>query len=376
MLFGHGQVSERVHLVATALVAFGTTLSAFWILALNSWMQTPAGYPVDADGVYHAADWIAVIFNPSFPYRLTHMLLASVLTVAFLLAGLSAWQLLRGVAARSAPRVLRLAPDARRGRRAAADRRRRPARPQHARAPAAEDRGDGRRLGDRERGAALRLFAWPDEASRSNRFEVAVPGLRQPDPHPLGRRRGQGPRTSSRPPSAGGARVLRLPASMVGIGVLMLATAWIGGLLYWRAGWDPARLPRRLLGALRGDDLRRLGRDAVAAGTSPRSAASPSSSTAWSAPPTSSPTVPAPMHRPDADALRRRSTWRCSSPTSRCSSTWPRSPRRCSRPRPRQRKPPAARHRHLARRRPDEHEEPADERAQLRRRPAGRSSWP
>src|SRR5215218_4131779 len=62
MLFGHGKVSERVHLAATALVAFGTTLSAFWILALNSWMQTPAGYRVDAEGVYHAASWISVIF--------------------------------------------------------------------------------------------------------------------------------------------------------------------------------------------------------------------------------------------------------------------------------------------------------------------------
>src|SRR4029450_4277067 len=66
MLFGHGRVSERVHLVATLLVALGTTLSAVWILALNSWMQTPTGYTVDAQGVYHAADWIAVIFNPSF----------------------------------------------------------------------------------------------------------------------------------------------------------------------------------------------------------------------------------------------------------------------------------------------------------------------
>ena len=69
MLFGHGKVSERVHLMATVLVAFGTTLSAFWILALNSWMQTPAGYTIDAAGSYHATSWLAVIFNPSFPYR-------------------------------------------------------------------------------------------------------------------------------------------------------------------------------------------------------------------------------------------------------------------------------------------------------------------
>ena len=93
--------------MATFFVAFGTTLSAFWILALNSWMQTPAGYEI-RDGVYHVRSWIEVIFNPSFPYRFTHMVLASGLTCAFLLAGLSAWQLLRGAALRSAPRVLRV----------------------------------------------------------------------------------------------------------------------------------------------------------------------------------------------------------------------------------------------------------------------------
>ncbi|MFN9503773.1 MAG: cytochrome ubiquinol oxidase subunit I, partial [Rubrivivax sp.] len=94
MLYGHGKVSERVHLLATFLVAFGTTMSAFWILSLNSWMHTPAGFDV-RDGVFHATDWFAIIFNPSFPYRLVHTLLASGLTVAFLLAGVSAWQVLR-----------------------------------------------------------------------------------------------------------------------------------------------------------------------------------------------------------------------------------------------------------------------------------------
>ena len=89
MLFGHGRVSEKVHLMATFFVAFGTTLSAFWILALNSWMQTPAGYEI-VDGVYHVKSWVEVIFNPSFPYRLVHMLLASSLTCAFLLVGLAA----------------------------------------------------------------------------------------------------------------------------------------------------------------------------------------------------------------------------------------------------------------------------------------------
>jgi cytochrome d ubiquinol oxidase subunit I len=95
MLFGFRRVSNRVHTLATFLVAFGTTLSAFWILALNSWMQTPAGHEM-RDGVAHAVSWAGVIFNPSFPYRLVHMLLASGLTVSFLIAGLSALRYLVG----------------------------------------------------------------------------------------------------------------------------------------------------------------------------------------------------------------------------------------------------------------------------------------
>src|SRR5688572_4400219 len=108
MLFGRSRVSDRVHLFATLMVAGGTTLSAFWILSLNSWMQTPVGYEIIA-GEFHAVDWWAIVFNPSFPYRLAHKLLASTLTAAFLIAGLSAFQLLRrtsnqgtGLALRSA----------------------------------------------------------------------------------------------------------------------------------------------------------------------------------------------------------------------------------------------------------------------------------
>ncbi|KUM03641.1 cytochrome ubiquinol oxidase subunit I [Chromobacterium subtsugae] len=95
MLFGRSRVPEKVHTLATLLVAGGNTLSAFWIIALNSWMQTPAGF-VMRDGRAHVLSWIEVIFNPSMPYRLTHMLLASGLTVAFLIAGLSAYRYLRG----------------------------------------------------------------------------------------------------------------------------------------------------------------------------------------------------------------------------------------------------------------------------------------
>lgn len=89
MLFGANRVSTRVHTMATFLVAFGTTLSAFWILVLNSWMHTPTGFEM-RDGVAFATDWMAIIFNPSMPYRLAHTLIASGLTVAFLLAGISA----------------------------------------------------------------------------------------------------------------------------------------------------------------------------------------------------------------------------------------------------------------------------------------------
>ena len=79
MLFGHRRVGEVIHLGSTFLVAFGTMLSAFWILALNSWMQTPAGYEI-IDGQFQAKNWLEIIFNPSFPYRFVHMMLASALT--------------------------------------------------------------------------------------------------------------------------------------------------------------------------------------------------------------------------------------------------------------------------------------------------------
>jgi cytochrome d ubiquinol oxidase subunit I len=95
MLFGAGRVSNRLHTLATVLVAVGTTLSAFWILVLNSWMHTPRGFEM-IDGVAHATDWWAIVLNPSMPYRLAHVLLASGLTVAFLMAGVSALRWLHG----------------------------------------------------------------------------------------------------------------------------------------------------------------------------------------------------------------------------------------------------------------------------------------
>lgn len=95
MLFGASRVPEWMHTGATALVAIGTSASAFWILVLNSWMHTPQGFEM-IDGQAHATDWLAIIFNPSMPYRLSHMLLASGLTASFLMAGLAAYRFLIG----------------------------------------------------------------------------------------------------------------------------------------------------------------------------------------------------------------------------------------------------------------------------------------
>ena len=91
MLFGKNKVSNRVHLFSTFMVAIGTTISAFWIISLNSWMQTPVGYSLQ-DGIVQIESWREIIFNPSMPYRLAHMLVASLLTSAFFVAGVSSWR--------------------------------------------------------------------------------------------------------------------------------------------------------------------------------------------------------------------------------------------------------------------------------------------
>ena len=95
MLFGRNRVGDGLHMVATAMVAFGTALSAFWILSVNSWMQTPAGFAMNEVGQFVPESWLEIVFNPSFPYRLVHMVLAAYLTTAFVVAGVSALHLLR-----------------------------------------------------------------------------------------------------------------------------------------------------------------------------------------------------------------------------------------------------------------------------------------
>jgi cytochrome bd ubiquinol oxidase subunit I len=95
MLFGRERVGPALHMLATAMVAFGTLMSATWILAVNSWMQTPAGFEINEVGQFTPVDWWQIIFNPSFPYRLIHMVLAAYLTTAFVVAGVAGWHLLK-----------------------------------------------------------------------------------------------------------------------------------------------------------------------------------------------------------------------------------------------------------------------------------------
>jgi cytochrome bd ubiquinol oxidase subunit I len=247
MLFGHGRVSERVHTFATFFVAFGTTVSAFWILVLNSWMQTPAGHEI-VEGVFHVHSWAEVILNPSFPYRFTHVLLASGLTCAFLMAGVSAWQLLRGNAPAMAPKVLRV------GLSSAA-----------LLIPVQIFVGDLHGLNtfdhqpqkvaamegvwQTQRGAPLLLFAWPDEETRSNRWEVGIPrGASLILTHdPDGEIQGLDEFKDRHPPVAPVFWAFRV---MIGVGLLMLVVSWSGWWLGRRACWATPVVPRWMLWTL------------------------------------------------------------------------------------------------------------------------------
>src|SRR5260221_11396270 len=105
MLFGMNRVGRGLHFFATLAVAVGTFISAFWILSANSWMQTPGGYIINAAGQFEPADWLAVIFNASFPYRLVHTVFAAYLTTALVVGAVGAWHLLRD-SHQAGPRVM------------------------------------------------------------------------------------------------------------------------------------------------------------------------------------------------------------------------------------------------------------------------------
>jgi len=236
MLFGYGRVSNRIHTAATLLVAGGTTASAFWIIVLNSWMHTPAGFEM-RDGVAHATDWMAIVFNPSMPYRFSHMMLASGLTVAFLLAGLSAWRWLRGDRAPGVVRALKtgvvlgavlipiqiFAGDMH-GLNTL----------KHQPQKVAAMEG----IWETQRGAGLLLFAIPDQETRSNRFEIEIPKLASLIlTHDLdGEIRGLNEFIGEHPPVAPVFYAFRV---MVGIGMLMLLVSWWGVWTIRRRGITP-----------------------------------------------------------------------------------------------------------------------------------------
>jgi cytochrome d ubiquinol oxidase subunit I len=108
MLFGWNKVGRKLHFASTCIVAVGTLMSAFWILAANSWMHTPAGYEL-RDGIFYATDWLEVIFNPSFPYRFAHMVLAAYVTTATVVAAVAAYHLLRGTRIEPATVMMKMA---------------------------------------------------------------------------------------------------------------------------------------------------------------------------------------------------------------------------------------------------------------------------
>lgn len=231
MLFGYRRVSNFLHSLATFLVAGGTTLSAFWILVLNSWMQTPAGFEM-IDGVAHATSWKEIIFNPSMPYRIAHMLLASGLTAAFLVAGISAYRWLRddrGPAVLAALRTgVTLAAIL---------------------IPIQIFVGDLHGLNTLEHqpqkiaamegvwettaGAPLLLFAVPDEETRENKYEVAIPKLASLilTHDSAGEIKGLNEFIGEHPPVAALFYSFRI---MVGVGMLMLLASWVAGWQVWR----------------------------------------------------------------------------------------------------------------------------------------------
>lgn len=232
LLFGGERVPRWLHVFSGLMVAFGTTLSAFWILSANSWMQTPAGYTMDG-GVAYPADWFAIIFNPSFPYRLAHMLNASLLTGGFVGIAVGARYLLANRHVEEARTMLRMAISLTAllaplqliiGDLHAEN----TLKYQPTKVAAIEANWDS------SKPAAFEIFAWPDEKTQSNLYSLSIPhgsalvvtrqwdglfaGLKDVPPQ-------------DRPPLPNVFFGFRI---MLAIGLYMIAAAWFGAWQLWR----------------------------------------------------------------------------------------------------------------------------------------------
>ena len=233
MLFGWNRVSPKMHFASTIIVAVGTLISAFWILAANSWMQTPQGFRLGEHGLLYPTNWFHVIFTPSFPYRFMHMVTAAYLTTAFVVGGIGAYYLWRnlhvsharvmfGMAMIMAIFVapLQLVLGDLHGLNTL----------EHQPAKVSAIEG----IWETERGAALRLFGWPDQEEEETKYAVEIPKLSSLIlTHSLdGEVKGlkEWPR-EDRPPVAWVFWSFRI---MVGVGVLMILTGVIAAILYWR----------------------------------------------------------------------------------------------------------------------------------------------
>ena len=244
MLFGIKRVSARVHTLSTLIVAIGTTLSAFWIIALNSWMHTPQGHEM-RDGVAFPVDWLVIIFNPSFPYRLSHMLVASGLTAAFLIAGISAYRLLKGDDKQAPKLTLKIALTV-----------------AMVLTPVQMFLGDIHGLNTlehqpqkiaamegiwhTEKGAPLLLFAIPDEKQKTNHFEIAIPKMASLIlTHDLdGEIKGLNEFEGNHPPVAPVFFAFRI---MLGMGMLMLVISWFSRIQLMRHNVLPTWLLKVLV---------------------------------------------------------------------------------------------------------------------------------
>lgn len=231
MLFGTHRVSPKVHTFATCAVAIGTTMSAFWILALNSWMHTPQGHEI-VEGIAYPVNWLEIIFNPSFPYRFTHVLLASGITASFLIAGISAYRILKGDEKHAPKLTLKIGLFA-----------------AMCLTPLQAFVGDLHGLNTLQHqpqkvaamegiwqttsGAPWYIFALPDEEIRANHFEVSIPNLSSLIlTHDInGEIKGLNDFKNEHPPVAPVFFAFRI---MIGMGVFMILVSWYCGLQQWR----------------------------------------------------------------------------------------------------------------------------------------------